>query len=305
MHDICIIGGGYAGSAAALQLARMRVNVLILDQGLGRNRYSDKVHGVLGFDGARRVEIKRQVDAQLANYNTIIWMKQGAVAVSGSWDHFSVDCEDGQTISSRRLILCHGVVDLLPDIPGIQSCWGKSVLHCPQCHGDLLQGKQVAVAIARKEQLGVILALQRWQADLTVCLMDDVEDAEVITEATKIIRTPIVGIEHEFGLLKTLKFADGSSLDTQFLVLGTEQRLSVNFARQLGCTLTRTSTGEHIQVDHRWESTIPGLFAAGDAARAKRNINFALADGYAAGASAALSLGHTAQAPGVFDLIEP
>src|SRR5688500_13948013 len=135
MDDVIIIGGSFAGLAAALQLGRARRKVTVLDTGLPRNRNARHSHGLLGHDHKPPLNILAEARQQLARYPTIRLVNARADSVSGTIDDFSVLSGDGESLGARRLILSYGVVDQMPDVPGFAEGWGTSIVPCPYCDG--------------------------------------------------------------------------------------------------------------------------------------------------------------------------
>lgn len=152
-HDVIVVGGGYAGMAAALQLVRARRNVLVIDGGKRRNRFAKKSHGFLSQDGADPAEIAAIARRQLETYPTLAWRDGTAVAATGQADAFTVGTSDGEQHEARRIIIATGLSDTLPDIPGMAERWGKYVFHCPYCHGyELNQGDVGVIAASPMSQ---------------------------------------------------------------------------------------------------------------------------------------------------------
>ena len=90
MHfDVIVVGGSYAGIAAALQVARARRSVLVIDAGLRRNRFASRSHGFLGQDGSEPGEIARHARAQLMEYPTVTWVEDTAIAAQNEPDGFA------------------------------------------------------------------------------------------------------------------------------------------------------------------------------------------------------------------------
>ncbi|EYD75527.1 Thioredoxin reductase [Rubellimicrobium mesophilum DSM 19309] len=144
-YDVIAIGGSYAGMAAALQLLRARRSVLVIDSGQRRNRFASHAHGFLVQDGVDPAEIARAARRQLGTYPTLTWVVGRAVAASGGPDNFVVTTDDGQVHQGQRILLATGVSDQLPAIPGLAERWGRSVFHCPYCHGYELNEGRVGV----------------------------------------------------------------------------------------------------------------------------------------------------------------
>ncbi|HJU60629.1 MAG TPA: NAD(P)/FAD-dependent oxidoreductase, partial [Candidatus Binatia bacterium] len=134
-YDVVIVGGSFAGLAAALQLGRARRKVTVLDTGLPRNRFAGHSHGLLGHDHKPPLEILAEARQQLARYPTVKLVNARADSISGTIDDFSVLTGDGESLGARRLILSYGVVDQMPDVPGFAEGWGRSIVPCPYCDG--------------------------------------------------------------------------------------------------------------------------------------------------------------------------
>ena len=141
MQDVILVGGGYAGMAAALQLLRARRSVLIIDAGMRRNRSASHSYGFLGQDGVDPAELAGIARTQLEAYPTLTWKEGEVASAAGENDAFQVTLTTGERFETRRLLFATGVTDGLPSVPGLAERWGRSVFHCPYCHGyELDQG---------------------------------------------------------------------------------------------------------------------------------------------------------------------
>jgi thioredoxin reductase len=145
LHDVIIVGGSYAGMAAALQLLRARRKVLIIDADLRRNRFASESHGFLGQDGIDPDQIARAARDQLKAYPTLTWLEDTATDAEQHEEGFAVTTSDRARHDGRRLIFATGVGDTLPTIDGLPERWGRSVFHCPYCHGYELDLERIGV----------------------------------------------------------------------------------------------------------------------------------------------------------------
>ncbi|MEU6865255.1 FAD-dependent oxidoreductase [Streptomyces sp. NPDC046876] len=146
--DVVVVGGGAAGLAGALTLARARRSVLVLDSGSPRGAPAAHLHGYLGRDGAAPAELLATGRAEVAAYGGRI--RSGAAGTALAADRtadgaFLVRCADGSAVRARRLLLATGVVDELPEVAGLREHWGRSVLNCPYCHGWEVRDQPLAV----------------------------------------------------------------------------------------------------------------------------------------------------------------
>ncbi len=278
MYDVIVIGGGYAGMAAALQLVRARRKVLIVDAGQRRNRFAAHSHGFLGQDGVDPAAIAATARQQLQAYPTLSWVEGLVAQASGHRDYFSVTLQDGTTHRGRRLLFATGVADELPKIDGLAERWGKYVHHCPYCHGYELEQGQIGVIASGALSIHQAQLIPEWGE--TTFLLNDVLtlDDEVRTmfagRGVTIEPTPIVRIEGEADVL----LADGRQLSFAGLFVASKCAPATPVAAQMGCALEDTMMGVQIKVNEAKETTIPGVFACGDVARMPHSVSLAVAD---------------------------
>lgn len=162
MLDVVIVGGSFAGISAALQLARARRTIAVVDAGRRRNRFARSSHGFLGHDGRPAGDIVADARAQLLAYPTVRWLDGLAETADATSAGFAVSVDDGTRLEAKRLILAVGVTDDLPDVPGLTERWGRSVFHCPYCHGYELDGGDVGVLAVSPQSLHHAMMLPDW-----------------------------------------------------------------------------------------------------------------------------------------------
>ncbi len=285
--DAVIIGGSYAGMAAGLQLARARRKILLVDAGQPRNRFASHSHGFLTQDGAPPAEIAAEARSQLMEYPTVEWRTGRVEAVTGEADNFSVVLADGSSYQARRIILAAGITDELPSLPGLAELWGKRVFHCPYCHGYELGKEGIGVLATSELAMHHGLMLPDWGA--TTLFVNDAFEPS----ADQLAQLKARGTHVEYGAAERLnERADGVDLVMQdgrvFSLAGlfVAPRIHLSpLAAQLGCELEESPMGCIVKTDAMQASSIPGVFACGDVARAAGSVTFAVADGAMAGLS--------------------
>jgi thioredoxin reductase len=144
-YDAIIVGGSFAGLAAALYLARARRSVCILDTALPRNRFADASHGFFAQDGTNPKVLLARMREQVSVYPTVDFINEAAVDASVAKASFDIALSGGSVIHGAKLLLAFGVSDILPEISGLAERWGKSVLHCPYCHGYEVSDRRLGV----------------------------------------------------------------------------------------------------------------------------------------------------------------
>lgn len=287
--DVIIVGGSYAGMAAALQLVRARRSVLIIDAGSRRNRFADSSHGFLTQDGNSPQAIAATAKAQLLAYPTVQWLEASAISASKIETGFQVGT-DTQNYQAKRLLLATGVTDQLPEIAGLAERWGKSVFHCPYCHGYELEQGPIGVLAAGPLALHHALMLPDWGPTTLFtneCFEPDTEQkAQLLARGVVIESGKVLQISGKANV----QLANGRIL--QMAGLFTQPGTTVNspLAEQLGCQFEQGPIGAFIQTSASKETTIPGVFACGDNARMAGSVAIAIGDGSLAGAMAHQSL---------------
>lgn len=291
VFDAAVIGGSYAGLSAALQLARARRRLVVIDAGQRRNRFASASHGFLGQDGRAPAEIAAEGRAQLLAYPTVSWLDDTVVQAEKAAEDFLVRTTQGQLVRARRLVLALGVVDQLPAIEGLAPRWGRTVFHCPYCHGYELGQGRIGVLGVGDMSLHQALMLPDW-GQVTFFThngagaLDEAQRARLAERGVSLETRPVVRIVDQ----ATVELADGTRLEMDGLFTASQTRVSSPVAEQLGCAFDTGPLGSYIRTDLLKETTVPGVFACGDAARAAGNVALAVGDGAQAGASAHQSL---------------
>ncbi|THK36415.1 NAD(P)/FAD-dependent oxidoreductase [Ensifer sp. MPMI2T] len=289
-NDVIVVGGSYAGMAAALQLIRARRTVVVIDAGLRRNRFASHSHGFLGQDGADPAEVAASARAQLMTYPTLTWVDGRAEAAAGVKDAFSVTTADGARHEGRRLLFAVGVTDRLPEIEGMAERWGRSIFHCPYCHGYELERGRIGVIATGPMSVHQAQLIPEW-GEVTfftngALTLDDAARADLKSRGVTIEETPIGRIEGHADVL----LADGRAYSFAGLFTASRNAPATPIAATLGCEIEETPFGTQIRTDATRETTVAGAFACGDAARTPHSVSLAVADGAWAGAQLHRSL---------------
>jgi thioredoxin reductase len=288
-YDAIVIGGSFSGLSAALQLARARCRIAVIDSGLRRNRFASTSHGFLGQDGRPPGDIVADAKVQLLAYPNVVWMDAAAEAAEKTSDGFSVTTRD-QTLNARRLVLATGLVDELPPLEGLAERWGKTVFHCPYCHGYELDRGKIGVLATSALSLHHALMLPDWGTVTLFLNQAFVPDAEQAAALAARGVTVEAGPVRRLTGLATVELADGRELEMNGLFTLGNTRLASAVPAQLGCALDDGPMGPYLRTSPNMETTVSGVFACGDAARMFGNVALAVGDGALAGASTHQSL---------------
>lgn len=293
-HDVIIVGGSFAGLSAAMQLARARRAVLVLDSGAPRNRFSAASHGFPGQDGRSPSDIGATLRAELGRYPTVRFQDAEATAASKLQSGFSLSLSTGDEVSAQRLVLAYGVRDTLPDLPGLAERWGTSVLHCPYCHGYELNQQPVGVLARNEAAIHQAMLLPDWGATtlFTQGSFTPTPDQRQILKrrGVTVEEVPITGLVGPAPTLEAVELADGRDLPLAGLFIAPQTAPSSALGAMLGCAAKDGPTGPYLDVDAMQATSVPGVFAAGDLASPMANATLAAAAGVMAGAAAHRSL---------------
>ena len=280
-RDVLIAGGGPAGLSAALILGRCLRNVLVCDTGRPRNARAPGVHGFLTRDGVEPAELRRLARAELARYETVevrdIEVTDLACRPEGG---FLGTLADGTLVHARYVLLATGVRDVVPQVPGFDTFYGRGVFHCPYCDG--WENRRQPLAAYGQGRKGEQLALEltAWSDDV-VLLTDgqarlSMKDRERLTRAGVVVREDRVSRVEGADHLEQVVFEDGSALPRRAVFFTGNQEQASDLASRLGCSFTRkgaVSTGTYEM------SKVPGLFVAGDSSHDVQMAVIAAAEG--------------------------
>jgi thioredoxin reductase len=290
MYDVVIVGGGPAGLSAALVLGRARRNVVVVDAGKPRNAASHHAHGVWTRDGTPPLELLAIARAQLAPYDTVQVRHDTVLSARVVGDRCLVALAGGALIEARRLLLATGVSDVVPPIDGAQELWGRGVHHCPFCDGWEVRDRPWAVYADGSDAMEFLPTVLGWTRNVTLCTdgpsrLSREERDRLVRHGVTIEETRLLRLRGD-ERLESIELVDGRILVCDALFVHPTIRSQSPIVAQLGCVLTDAGMIE-IGPDH--QTTVEGVFAAGDAASKVQQVVVAAA----AGAAAAISMNHS------------
>jgi len=286
-YEAIVIGGNFAGLSAAMQLARARRKILVIDAQKPRNRFSEASHGFLGQDGVAPAAIMAEGKRQLCVYPTVDFADGEAISASKSGETFSVALRDGREFTAGRLILATGVKDTLPEIPGLSERWGRTALHCPYCHGYEVRDRALGILGSHPFSVHAALLLPDWGPatyfSQGLFEPDADQHAQLAARAVTIENTPIAAFVGTAPELEAVRLRDGRVLPLSAIFVAPKVSMASPLAEQLGCVFDDAPLGPVIRLDDRKETTVKGVFAAGDATNPMHNATLASASGVLAG----------------------
>jgi thioredoxin reductase len=296
--DCIVVGGGAAGLSAALVLGRARRTTLLVDSGEPSNSPAEGIGGLLGHDGRPPSELYASGRSELGSYPSVEVRAGAAVGGYGAEDGFTLELDDGSSERGRRVLLATGMDYRYPQLPGAAERWGRSVFHCPFCHGWEVRDKHVGLVDNGASAVHRALLLGAWTDRITLlpngALEIEAAELERLQGAgVAIDERPIDRIDGEAPRIEAVVLEDGDRLDCDALLIATEMHQRSDLAARLGAASgeARAPLADPLEVDARLETSVPGLYAAGDIAVTRTpSVANAVADGSHAAAAIMQSL---------------
>ncbi len=280
--DVAVIGGGPAGHAGALALVRARKRVVLFDRWPPRNAAATEVRGFVTQDGTPPAELRKLAREQLAEYECFTLREDTEVTdIERAAAGFTVIAGDDR-VTVRRVLLCAGIVDVLPDLPGYRALWGSALFQCPYCHGWEVRDRSFGYLAPDTGAADWSLLLRAWTKDLVVftsgtfAVPDDLR-AELTRAGVQLEERAVVGLRAEGDKLAAVQLADGSEVAREVLFVRPPQR-QTELVMRLGLDLDEPDLVHTTQ----YETSIPGIFAGGDLMTHHHSAMSAAASGAAA-----------------------
>jgi thioredoxin reductase len=268
MLDVIVAGAGPAGLQAALTLGRARRRVLVCDSGEPRNTFTGVVHGFLSRDGVDPTDLREIALDELRRYPTVELRRATITDARSTGDAFSATLDDGTQLSARKLILATGLVDDLSAPEGLAEIWGRAAFHCVYCDGFERADRPLAVIDSGPAATFVALHATRWSDDVVLVTgrradLGDEDRARLSRRGIPVNEQPIQRLEVD-GDAARIVFADGATLDGRTIFVHPPTRQRSDLALRLGCNALDDGS---IEVNDFGQTTVPGVYAAGDMAR--------------------------------------
>ncbi|GKT20758.1 NAD(P)/FAD-dependent oxidoreductase [Acidovorax sp. SUPP3334] len=304
--DALVIGGSVAGLSAAMQIARARRSVCMVDACAPRNRFAAASHGFFGQDCTRPQDMVALARSQLMAYPSVTFKAASALHAraigkaalsrrasgagtdaAGTEEGFAVELDSGETLLAQKLLLATGLRDELPAIPGLSERWGATVLHCPYCHGYEVGGAPAGTLYAAPTSVHHAMLVGDWGPMTLFLNGHEAPEPQALAQraARGIAVEParVLGLEGDAPALSGVRLDDGRCVPIKALFVPPRTHMASPLAEQLGCAFDEGMSGPMIRVDATQQTTVPGVFAAGDAAMPGHNAALAAANGVMAG----------------------
>lgn len=272
-YDAVVVGGSLAGLQAALTLGRACRRVLVVDDGRPRNAPASRVHNFLGHDALTPDQLLNQARAMLRSYDVVVVQDRAVDAERLSQGGWVVHGESERRWAARTVLLATGLVDELPDVPGLRELWGTSVVACPHCHGWEVRGEPLAQiglpgGLARTVERALLLS--GWSRDVVLFTqgeeLDDEQVARLKRAGVAVETRKVVGVAGTANQV-SLTLIDGNPPDRRAVFVSPGQRQQSDLAPRLGCRVRDAAQAGAVEVDALGRTSVAGIWAAGTTAQ--------------------------------------
>ncbi|MER7838102.1 NAD(P)/FAD-dependent oxidoreductase [Streptomyces sp. NPDC096040] len=289
-YEVVVVGGGAAGLSAALVLGRARRRTLVVDAGEPRNAPAAHMQGFLSRDGMPPAEFLAVGREEIARYGVEL-VRDRAVDAARDGD-FTVSLASGGKVRARQLVVATGLKDELPPVPGVAERFGRDVVHCPYCHGWEVRDRAFGVLATTPMSVHQALMVTQWSKDVTLFL-HQVAEAELTDDdlrrlavaGVRVVPGEVAALRIEDDRLTGVRLVDGSVHRREALFVAPRPVPQNDLLLKLGAELRETPFGAYPVIDERGLTTVPGLWAAGNASGFAEQVVNAVSRGYRAGAA--------------------
>ena len=298
--DVAVVGGSAAGLAAALQLGRQRRSVVVVDAGEPRNAPAAHMHSYLGYEGSPPSVLSSVGREEVRSYGVEV-VPGRAVDVARTADGlFRVELVGGHAVVARRVLAATGLVDELPEIEGLAEHWGGDVIHCPFCHGFEVRDRRIVQIVTHPAGLHPAVLFRQLSAAFTVVLHDGVsadhpEVAALRAAGVEVVddrvRRVVTGAD---GHVAAIELVERGLVDADAVAVGARFRVRAEPFASLGLVPVphASGLGDVVEVDPTGETSVAGLYAAGNVTDPGQQVLHAAAHGSRVGAMISVSLAH-------------
>ncbi len=291
--DVVVVGGGAAGLSAALVLTRARRKVAVVDSGQPRNAPAAHMQGFLGSDGLPPGDLLAAGRLEVAGYGghlvsgTVASITECAQTGAHALRGFDVTLEDGTTMRTRRVLVTTGLGDEVPDIPGVRERWGRDLLHCPYCHGYEVRDQPVGVLAGdpatTAESLAHAHIIRQWSDDVVFFAngapLTAAQREQLVARAIGVVNEPVVSLAVDDDHLTGVVVAGGRVVPRSAVFVRPRFAPHDSLLVDLGCAVRDTGW---VQVDATGATSVPGIWAAGNATNPRAQVITAAGEGSAA-----------------------
>jgi thioredoxin reductase/SAM-dependent methyltransferase len=283
-YDVVVLGGGAAGLNGAMMLARSRRSVAVIDAGAPRNAAAEGVHGLLGHDGTPPSELLERGRSEVRRYGGHVVTGE-VTAARRDEGGFTVTLADGRSTRGRRLLVTTGLVDVLPEVPGVRERWGRDVLHCPYCHGWEVRDQAIGILASGPMSVHQALLFRQLSDDVTFFAhterLADEQAEQLAARGIRVVDGPVASLEVVEDRLVGVRMGDGGLIACEAVVVAPRMVARAGFLDDLGLRPVEhpSGMGEHVPCDPTGRTDVAGVWVAGNVSDLSAQVGAAASQG--------------------------
>ena len=286
-YEVLIIGGGPAGISAGMTLGRLSRTALVCDDNKPRNGPSEHINNFPTRDGIHPEEWRKLARKDLEKYKTIKSFNGRVDAVHMLENGFRAKLSDGSVVAVKKVILTYGVKDKMPDLPGFKELWGKSIFHCPFCHGFEIKGSMIGFLISNEMAFHALPMILTLSSDIVLftnskVILTEEQRKFLAAKKVRLFEEKVSHFRYENTFLKAVHLESGKEIERDFLFYGAELPFELKSDIGQGLGAKKNQFGFY-EVNEMGATSVPGVFAAGDNISMFQSVLLACASGTKAG----------------------
>jgi thioredoxin reductase len=281
-YDVVVVGGGAAGLSGAVALSRARRSVLVVDAGEPRNAPAGHVHNYLGREGSTPADLLAAGRAEVEGYGGEVVSGTVTTARRREDGDFALELADGRSVRARRLLVATGLVDELPDVPGVAERWGRDVLHCPYCHGWEVRDQAVGILATNPMSAHQALLWRQWTTDVTLFLhtappLDADQLKQLAARGIRVVEGEVAALEVADDVLTGVRLRSGEVVAREAMVVAPRFTARVGVLASLGLAAVEQEMGGYVvgsavPSDANGATAVPGVWLAGNVTDLKSQV---------------------------------
>ena len=270
-YDVAIVGAGPAGLSAALNLARARRRVLVLDANRPRNAATMISWGFITRDGIAPHELRRLAREELERYPEAEVQKATVLSVARAAGTFAVEAKGingspSRSVAASAILVATGLTETLPALPSIRSFYGLGLFSCAECDGYEHSNKPLALIGETSDLASRALLIAQWSRNLTVFTnntgrITDAQEALLAGRGVRVERGVIDDVVGERGIVSAVRMADGTSIAVEGGFVRPHWDATLGYVAALGLA---TDGWGLLTTDADGRTSVAGVYAAGD-----------------------------------------
>ncbi|WFE41646.1 NAD(P)/FAD-dependent oxidoreductase [Micromonospora sp. WMMD998] len=284
-YEVVVIGGGAAGLSGALMLARARRSVLVVDGGNPRNAPAEGVHALLALDGVPPAELLARGRDEVHRYGGHLLTGE-VEAVRRDGDGFDVTLADGRRVRAGQILVATGLVDELPEVPGLRERWGRDLVHCPYCHGWEVRDRPIGVIGSGPMSVHQTLLFRQWSDDVVLFRhaappLTDEQAEQLAARGVPVVEGEVAAVEVVGDRLTGVRLRDGRTVAREVLTVAPRMVARTGFLAALGLRAVphESGSGEYVPADPAGRTDVPGVWVAGNVTDLSAQVGAAAATG--------------------------